>query len=36
MDIFLFALESLDDKVEVRYLDAALARQTYNCAVDAL
>lgn len=36
LNISLFALDSEDDKVEVRYLDAALARQTYNCSVEAL
>lgn len=36
VDVSLFAVDSLDDKVEVRYLDAALARQTYNCSVEAL
>ena len=29
-------LKSIKDTVEVRYLDAGLARQTYNCTVDAL
>jgi len=36
IDISLFALDSQDDKVAVRYLDAALASQTYNCTVEAL
>jgi len=36
INLSLFALDTLDDKVEVVYLDAALARQTYNCTVDAL
>jgi hypothetical protein len=36
LNISLFALASQQDKVEIRYLDAALANQTYNCTVDAL
>ena len=34
--ISLFELKSITDTVEVRYLDAGLSRQTYNCTVDAL
>ena len=35
VDISLFALEGQDDTVAVNYLDENLARQTYNCTVDA-
>ncbi len=36
VDISLFDVEGQDDKVEVAYLDAALARQRYNCTVDGI
>jgi hypothetical protein len=36
VDISLFALSTQQDVVSVRYLDSALARQTYNCNVKAL
>jgi hypothetical protein len=36
VDIGLFALESKDDTVAIRYLDGALANKTYNCIVDVL
>lgn len=34
IDISIFSLASQQDKVAVRYLDATLARQTYNCTID--
>jgi len=36
IDISLFAFDGKKDNVAVRYLDAALANQTYNCQVDVL
>lgn len=34
LNISIFGLAGQDDKVEIRYLDAALVNQTYNCTLD--
>lgn len=36
LNISIFGLASQQDKIEVQYLDAALARQTFNCNVSLL
>jgi len=36
VDLSFFSLASMEDTIEVKYLDAALVRQTYNCKVNAL
>jgi len=33
VSISLFGLKSVESKIELMYLDAALARQTYNCTL---
>lgn len=36
LDLSFFALAGREDTIEVKYIDAALARKTYNCTVNVL